>query len=279
MTPRNPPIKARTRPAARAALTGSRRHHRQSHSARPIRRATIGRSSRNRRRSSARSSAVAYRLRGSFSRHFRQMVSISRGRWRWRRPGGKTSCSAAWLRVDSGRRALERRAAGEHLVEDRAQGVDVGGGRDVGGRAAGLLGGHVARRAHDVAGAGQARLALHQLGQAEVGDLRDALVGEHDVGRLDVAVDDPVLVGVVEGPGERLDQPRGLARRLRDCPRASAGGCRPRRTPAPGSPDLRTRRPHRPGRYWGDGSAPRPRPRRGTGRRCRGRRRPWRGSP
>ncbi len=57
-------------------------------------------------------------------------------------------------------------------------------------------------------------LAFHQLGQAEVRDLGRALLGQDDVGRLDVAVDDPALVGVVEGPGQLLDEPRGLARRL-----------------------------------------------------------------
>ena len=47
------------------------------------------------------------------------------------------------------RLAQERRPAGEHLVEDGAQGVDVRGRPDFAHRAAGLLGGHVARRAED----------------------------------------------------------------------------------------------------------------------------------
>ena len=38
------------------------------------------------------------------------------------------------------------------------------------------------------------------LGQAEVGDVRLALVVEQDVGRLEVAVEDAALVGVVDGP-------------------------------------------------------------------------------
>ena len=58
-TPMKPRKTATTRLAAKPALTGSRRHHRQSHSALLTRRARIGRLSRNRRRSSARSNAVA----------------------------------------------------------------------------------------------------------------------------------------------------------------------------------------------------------------------------
>ena len=39
------------------------------------------------------------------------------------------------------------------------------------------------------------------LGTAEVDELDDALGGEHDVGPLDVTVDDAVVVKVVEAPG------------------------------------------------------------------------------
>ena len=65
-----------------------------------------------------------------------------------------------------------------------------------------LLGGHVLRRADDLAGAGQRqvlRLAAHQLRDAEVGDLHPALLVEQDVFRLDVAVDHAVVVGVLQG--------------------------------------------------------------------------------
>ena len=50
--------------------------------------------------------------------------------------------------------------------------------------------------------------ARHQLGHAEVAQLGLALAGQQDVGRLEVAVNDPLLVGVMDGPGQEL-QPGG----------------------------------------------------------------------
>ena len=72
--------------------------------------------------------------------------------------------------------------------------------------APGLLGGHVAGRAHDLAGLGLARVDLEPLGQAEVGDLGGAVAVEQDVGRLEVAVHDAGLVRGVHGPGQRGHQ-------------------------------------------------------------------------
>ena len=83
------------------------------------------------------------------------------------------------------------------LVERQGQRVDVGLGAR---RAAlGLLGGHVGERADDVAGRGQGR-RVGEAGDAEVHQLgaRLAVLGDEDVLRLDVAVDDAARVGVVE---------------------------------------------------------------------------------
>ena len=64
--------------------------------------------------------------------------------------GGTGSCSSTSIIVSIGRGGLERRAAGEHVVEDRPQAVDVArrAERPATERAPGLLGRHVARRAH-----------------------------------------------------------------------------------------------------------------------------------
>ena len=75
-----------------------------------------------------------------------------------------------------------------------------------------LLGGHVAHRAEDRAGAGVgegldvgARRFLPgpaQLGDPEVEDLDHTVLGEKDVLRLEVAVDDPLLVGGGQATGD-----------------------------------------------------------------------------
>ncbi len=54
-----------------------------------------------------------------------------------------------------GRLRLDRRAASQHFVEDRTQGIHVGRRRDVVGGAHGLFRRHVARRAHHVSGGRQ----------------------------------------------------------------------------------------------------------------------------
>ncbi len=95
----------------------------------------------------------------------------------------------------------KRRPARQQLVQDRPQGVHVGRRPDRVLLAPGLLRRHVARRAHGHAAYGQPAVALQPSGQAEIGDLGRAVGGEQDVGRLEVAVDDPALVSDVDGLG------------------------------------------------------------------------------
>jgi hypothetical protein len=100
---------------------------------------------------------------------------------------------------------LERQHADEQLVHEHAQGVDVGARVDLVARELCLLGAHVLRRPDQLAVLGEER-ALgetlgRRLGDAEVDDLRHRPVvphGHQDVARLDVAVDDGLLVGVLE---------------------------------------------------------------------------------
>src|SRR5579871_2899445 len=67
--------------------------------------------------------------------------------------------------------AAERWPAGEHLVEDCPEGVDIGGRTDFTRLAEGLLRSHVTRCPERGSGRGLADFAIEQLGQAEVGDL------------------------------------------------------------------------------------------------------------
>ena len=111
------------------------------------------------------------------------------------------------------------RLAGQQLVEQGAERVDVGAGVDV--LAPRLLRRHVRGRAHDVSDRGRGRagpgvglldlvvadLALaaagQVLGQAPVDDHGLAEVADHHVGRLDVAVDDALAVRVGDRLGHR----------------------------------------------------------------------------
>ena len=101
----------------------------------------------------------------------------------------------------------ERRASGEHLVEDDAGAVDVrrGGRRD----AAGLLRGHVPRRA-DHRPRGCARGCLGQPRDAEVPDLHPAVGRQHHVRRLDVAVQDSLAVRAAERRAQLRGDGAGL---------------------------------------------------------------------
>ena len=59
-------------------------------------------------------------------------------------------------------------------------------------------------RTDDPAGGGRERglaVRFHQRAQAQVEDLDLALLAQEEVGRLDVAVDDPALMGMGEAQG------------------------------------------------------------------------------
>jgi hypothetical protein len=111
---------------------------------------------------------------------------------------------------------VERGRTGHQFVQQHAEGVDVGAGVDVGGAGVGLLGAHVLGRADELVefreegSLGQP--VIDRLGDAEVDDLRDGppvlVDSDQDVGRLEVAVDDGLLVGVLHGAtdlGEQLE--------------------------------------------------------------------------
>ena len=87
----------------------------------------------------------------------------------------------------------------QQLVQRQAQRIDVAAGVAL---AFERLRRHVAQRAQDVAGVRQIVAAgSGHLGQAEVGDPHRAAHVQQQVGRLDVAVQDALLVGVFQGIG------------------------------------------------------------------------------
>ena len=73
---------------------------------------------------------------------------------------------------------------------------------------------------------------LDALGEAEVGDVGDAGGVDQNVGRLQVAVQDTVLVGVLDGAGDGGEVAGGVARAQRaggqhggECLRPRHGAC------------------------------------------------------
>jgi hypothetical protein len=99
--------------------------------------------------------------------------------------------------------------AGQELVKDHAQRVDVAADVEVGRVGRHLLRAHVGERAHDLAGGGlQGGLPVRVGGarHAEVQDLGLARRVDQDVRRLQVPVDDRLLMGVMDGIADAGDQ-------------------------------------------------------------------------
>src|SRR5262249_12973931 len=96
-----------------------------------------------------------------------------------------------------------------HFVKDNAETVNVGTGIDAVAFAPCLFGAHVGRSAGEARSGAEILVAQ---GQAEIGHHRAAGGVEQDVGRLDVAVDQTALVGVVQ----RLGNSGRNFHRLRD---------------------------------------------------------------
>ena len=103
---------------------------------------------------------------------------------------------------------LERRRAGEGEVERAPQAVEVAAGVGLGGVAE-LLRAGVVERPQQGVGPGQAPFLAERLGQPQVEDLGVPLGGDHDVRRLDVAVDQPRGVRGLQAAEDPQEQPRG----------------------------------------------------------------------
>jgi hypothetical protein len=104
---------------------------------------------------------------------------------------------------------VEGFAAREHLVGDDREGEEVRVLRHV--SPGDLLGRHVGGRAENLPGPREPRRL--EVGDAEIHELRPAVVQHHDVRGLQVAVDDSVPVEVVEGVRDGREDRDGLVRR------------------------------------------------------------------
>jgi hypothetical protein len=119
------------------------------------------------------------------------------------------------------RTATEWPARRQHLVKDRSEREDIRA--RINRTALGLLGRHVRRRAHDEARSRAQRrhsrlsgTGLNELGKSEVENLGTPVARDHDVGRLDIAMNDAACMRRVQS---RCDL-RTVLERLRNWQRA-----------------------------------------------------------
>jgi len=105
--------------------------------------------------------------------------------------------------------AGKRRNAGERFVEDRAEAVNIDGGRNRFGIAARLLGRHIGGGADDGVGVSEGAVALEKFGDAEIGEVRLALDIEKDVARLEISMEHAALVSEMDGTGNDGQQAGG----------------------------------------------------------------------
>ena len=102
------------------------------------------------------------------------------------------------LAEDRGDRSLEGTLAGNHLVQDHSQCVDVGRRTNLAVPRLDLLRSHIRRTAEDRAALCQLRFTLAMTpSQSEVHDDRLVVAGQHDVGGLQVTMHDAELVGLL----------------------------------------------------------------------------------
>ena len=106
-----------------------------------------------------------------------------------------------------GRLAVIGRAAREHLIHDDAEGIEIG--PVVHPRALGLLRRDIVHGAERLAR--QRALCRGDARDAEVGDLDAAVLQDHDIVRLDIAMDNAAAVGVLERLGDLHGEMQRLA--------------------------------------------------------------------
>src|SRR5439155_20269091 len=93
----------------------------------------------------------------------------------------------------------ERRMAGKQLIKDCAKSVNIRCARGLRLVTSGLLGRHVTRRSQYLQCSRDRALCFHQPRQPEVSQMRFALCVEQDIARLNVTMQNAVLVCVMNG--------------------------------------------------------------------------------
>ena len=117
-------------------------------------------------------------------------------------------------------RFVEGPCAGRHAVEDDAECIDIGGDADFGDAPGSLLGGHEHRRAERLAiegeGVAEARV-VEETGEAEIENLRDAVFANEDVGGFKIAMDDAVVVRVLDAVADGEEEAERRVQREHFC--------------------------------------------------------------
>ena len=134
-------------------------------------------------------------------------VTVGRGRGvhpGWRDGGFLRGPAQGLQRGCGGKRGL----AAQQFVQDGTQAVDIAGDRGLGRPAPGHFRRQVVGGAENGEGMGEAAVLVGQPGQPEIGHVRLANGVEEDVGRLEIAVEDAVLVGKMDRTGDLRDQGR-----------------------------------------------------------------------
>ena len=124
----------------------------------------------------------------------------------WFRLGFAYKAQCLW-----GRSTAKGRCVDQALVEDRAEGPNVGAPPNILRVATPLLWRHVGRRAHDDARSRQSTVS--DLGQSKVSDLRFVEKSKQDICRFKIAMNDAPIMG-------RLNAARNRPRPREPPPRA-----------------------------------------------------------
>ncbi len=98
------------------------------------------------------------------------------------------------------------------MIQDDAQGIDVRSRIDFLGRAQGLFGAQIRKRAHDLAGKRHVQIRVNAqrpvetFREPEIQDVRLAIEVDQDVGALEVTMDDAPLVGMTDRPAHLSEE-------------------------------------------------------------------------